>query len=289
MPKALAYSIFGYQHEAPESGFDFDSYLRGLWVNVRINRVLFPDWITVINADDETLHSPFKPIFDFMDGMKVRIIRRPSNQPLCIGMLWRFQTVFDYDHPSWTYSHTLCRDTDSIGTYRELQAVIQWIQEDRAAHCITDSISHNIPLMGGMCGFRPGYVNDRLKACDDPKFVFEELLNLAPDIDYRRKGSDQDFLMRVIYPRVQDSITAHFVLGMRQVVPEGNGMHYKISDIETPVDPVHKFLDTCAGHIGAAGYYETPMVKWLRHIDPFRGQYKDIERRFPRLMYWREA
>jgi len=87
---------------------------------------------------------------------------------------------------------------------------------------------------------------------------------------------------------VQDSLTAHFVLGMRQVVKEGDGIHYSIPDIEIDVDAIHKALNDSCGHIGSAGFYEGPMVHWLNKIDPFREEYNEIQKAFPKLFYWQQ-
>lgn len=285
--KAIAYSLFGYGRITPATCFEFESYARGFFVNCRINRVIYPGYTTVLNIDQESFDSPYKEIFEWLrDRIGVVIVIQPNNEHLCRAMLWRFKTVFTYNHPEWAYTHVLCRDTDSIGTYREAQAVTQWIHEDRAAHCITDSISHNIPMMGGMCGFRPGYLNDRIKITRDPGYAQEAVFNNT-GIDFTKKGSDQDYLMKFIYPKVaHDSVTSHFVLGMKHVTPEGEGTHYKIDDIEIGVDPIHKFLNTCAGHIGASGYYEPPMLKWLNTIDPFKEEYETIQKKFPKVFFW---
>lgn len=287
MSKAIAYSLFGYGKVTPQNCFAFETYIRSFFVNVRINRVLYKDWTNVLNIDQSSFNSPYRPIFEWLKNNTKTDIVIQDDAPLCKAMLWRFKTVFAYNHPNWKYSHTICRDTDSISTYREAQAVAQWIQEDRTAHCITDSISHNIPMMGGMCGFRPGYLNERLNLNIEPEKIWDELLKRGGEIDFNRKGSDQDFLMKYIYPKVAvDSVTAHFCLGMRQVSTEDNGMHYSIPDIPIDVDPIHKFLNTCAGHIGASGYYEPPMLKWLNTMDPEREYYSDIQKQFPKVFFW---
>lgn len=284
--KAIAYSLFGYNKVTPANCFEFETYVRGLFVNIRINRILYPDWITVVNIDQASYDSPYRAIFEWLKNNTATQFVIQEEAPLCVAMLWRLKTAFSYEHPNWKYSHTICRDTDSIGTYRERQAVEQWIQEDRAAHCITDSISHNLEMMGGMCGFRPGYVNDRLKLTDKPDSVWYKIID-AYKTDYNKKGTDQELLMRIIWPRVSvDSVTAHFCLGIRHSVPEGDGIHYSIPDIAINVDPVHKFLNTCAGHIGAAGYYEPPMLKWLKYMDPHAEFYQPIQQAFPKIFFW---
>jgi hypothetical protein len=287
MSKAISYSLFGYNKITPQNSFEFETYLRGLFVNIRINRVLYPGWVNVVNMDRASYNSPYKQIFDWLTSETTTQIVLQEEAPLCKAMLWRFKTVFAYDHPNWKYSHIICRDTDSISTYREAQAVTQWIQEDRTAHCITDSVSHNIPMMGGMCGFRPGYLNERLKLNEAPETIFDTLMKMSGEIDYARKGADQDFLMKYIYPKVAvDSVTAHFCLGMRQVSTEDNGMHYSIPDIDIGIDPAQKFLNTCAGHIGASGYYEPPMLKWLNTMDPHKEYYAPIQKQFPKIFFW---
>lgn len=280
---AVSYALFGYGKKEPKDCFEFNTYMRGIMCNVRFNRVLLPGWINVINVDNSTYNSPYKPIFDWLvrNGLATLLFFQ-DDEPLCLAMLTRMKTVFAYKHPGWIYEHVLCRDADSICTYREAQAVQQWIDEDKAAHCITDSISHTIPMMGGMIGFVPAYLSARLGVNS-----WEEMIELGHHIDYKRKGADQDFLNRFIYPKVAESVTEHFVLGMPHNLKEGNGRHYSIPDIKIKVDEKFKVTNDCAGHVGASGYYEPPTLKFLNHIDPHRDEYEPIEKQFPRLFFWR--
>ena len=62
-------------------------------------------------------------------------------------MLWRLLPIFEYN-----VERIICRDTDSPLTYREAQMVKEWENSPKVVHAITDSVSHNIPLMGGMIG-----------------------------------------------------------------------------------------------------------------------------------------
>ncbi len=284
--KAISYSLFGYARDKHKDCFDTDCYVRGLMVNVRFNRILFPNWVNVLNIDESTYDSPYRKLFDWLQGRGfLRIEINGNGEHLTKAMLWRLKPIFHYTHPDWTYTHVLCRDTDSISTYREAQAVQQWIEEEKTIHCITDSVSHDIPMMGGMVGFMPSGFTSIMDIRDWPT-----LMKLGADLDYRRKGADQDFLNRYLYPSLSDSSTEHFILGMKQTIPErpGNGRHYSIPDIEIPGVPAEMSItNDCPGHIGAAGFYETPTVKFLRHSDPYRDEYEEIEKQFPKLFYWR--
>lgn len=291
--KAISYSLFGYNRQREANSFDFQSYLRGFHINIRFNRILYPDWITVLNLDHATYNSPYKPIFDWHVSKGYARISLHDQAPLCKAMLWRLATIFDYDHPEWRYTHVLCRDLDSIATYREAQMVTEWIREDKAIHCITDSISHTIPMMGGMVGFRPGYVNDLLKLNINPESAWEKLLSFAPDIDFKRKGSDQDFLNRIIHPKCAHNATEHFILGMRHDVIENNGRHYSIDQSIKPdgvSDEIKAKLEEkmLAGHVGAAGFYETPTMYFLYHHDPHKEDYKELEtmKGFEQIFYY---
>jgi hypothetical protein len=292
--KAISYSLFGYNRERHKDCFDFNSYLRGLHICIRFNRILFPEWVNVLNIDSATYNSPYKPIFDWhVSKGWLRINLCHDGDPLCKAMLWRLKTVFDYDHPSWRYTHVICRDLDSISTYREAQMVTEWVKEDKAIHCITDSVSHTIPMMGGMVGFRPGYLKDLLNLNTTPELSWNKLLSLAPDIDYNRKGSDQDFLNRVVHPKCAHHATEHFILGMRHDVLENNGRHYSLDETIVPegVDPEIRYKleeKKLAGHVGAAGFYEQPTMYFLYHHDPFKKDYEELEtmKGFEQIFYW---
>ena len=45
--------------------------------------------------------------------------------------------------------------------------------------------------------------------------------------------------------------------------------------------------DTC-GHIGAAGWYEAPMLKFLCGYDEYKEEYKQIESKYKSIFYWYE-
>ena len=291
MKKCVSYSLFGFDKERQDGCFDFSSYLRGLMVNLRMNRLLFPDFQTVLHID-EASYNAYMPLFTSL-GESVRcVICEPA--PLCKAMLWRLKPLFEKDAEGFQkYTHVLCRDLDSPATYREVQAVTYWLNRDKACHAITDSVSHDVPLMGGMIGFKTSYfLNHVIDNWED--FVTKTGIN------YEKKGSDQDFLNRVVYPmfasKGSESIIQHYFLGMAntfldgyltcqcpQTVGHASTCHNNI-EVSIPYNLIES--NGCCGHIGAAGFYPAYTFNFLRK---HAGQFDDIlraERLYPDLFYW---
>ena len=269
--KVIAYSLFGYNKEKPANCFTFDSYLRGLMINVRLARLLYPDWRVFVYVDQST-YLGLRTFFDSQTFMSVIVC---SDAPLTKAMLWRMMPAFQSGVELF-----ICRDTDSPLTFRERQAVFQWEQSPKQAHSITDSISHNIPMLGGMVGFKTLHFKERLKVSD-----WDEMVDKMGG--YEVKGRDQDFLNQYVYPayaNTNDSIMMHYLLGRRNPFIDGymtcncradDGTHHKegckldidVKDLSNDLKETNNF----AGHIGAAGWYEPPMFKFFeQHLDKFR-------------------
>lgn len=275
--KAISYALFGYNKARQDSCFDFNSYLRGLMINLRMNRLLYPDWVSVLHLDKST----YEGFSDFFHNIGVQIvICEPA--PLCKAMLWRLKPCFEFDGGHHKYSHVICRDLDSPATYREVQAVTHWMNLNTAMHAITDSVSHNIPLMGGMIGIQPKYFTDRFNR------DWDNFTNVG--IDFSRKGSDQTFLNQVLYPvygnKGSESIIQHYVLGHGDTFLSGYYNH--IPDIEISIPYDLKESNQVCGHIGAAGYYP-PVVS--RFLFKYKDQFSDLieaEKKHKDIFYWTE-
>lgn len=272
--KVICYSLFGYDRERSENCFDFNSYLRGLMINIRMNRLIFPEWKIVLQTDKNT-YDAWKSLLDKLDLI---IEVHQNNVPLTLAMLWRLRPCFNLE-----YTHVLCRDLDSPPTYREAQAVQYWINKDKAAHAITDSISHNTPMLGGMIGFRPQYFMDKVGARS-----WKELIDKRNNYDWNQKGSDQTFLRDIVYPcfakHSVDSITQHYVLGMSNSFL--SDCHNKIQDLELEIPLEYKESNECCGHIGSAGYYNGQTSRFInKNADKFEDLI-EIEKEYPDLFSW---
>lgn len=280
---AISYSLFG-ANTSYENCFDHRAYLRGLGINIRMAEVLYPGWEIRISVDTAT-HEAYYDLFkNWSEGRKIKIdVLQPS--ALCEMMLWRLQPIFKINtFGGHLYERIICRDADSLLTYRERQAVAYWEQGPKMAHAITDSVSHNIPLMGGMCGFMSGPFMNRMGARS-----FDELLSLAQGIDFNRKGSDQTFLNQYVLPKVHDSITEHYCLGMPQSFR--GDCHHVIQDI--PVNCLEldtealKETNALGWHIGASGFQTDGTVKWLEKYGVNNDYWSEVEKQYSSIFYWR--
>lgn len=283
MAKAISYALFGYGKEKNQNCFSFDSYMTSLGYTLRMNRLIYPEWDNVIHVDTST-YEAFKSYFEKIQSDSIRIVVC-GDAPLCMAMLWRLKPVFEMQDGIWKYTHVICRDLDSPCPYRDAQCVQEWIDHDKAAHAITDSISHTIPLMGGMCGFRPAYFSERMQC-----HTWEELMRYGSGINFSAKGSDQDFLNSVVYPKFarqgSDSITQHYLLGCANTFL--SDYHTRIPDIDLPIgEDMKQSNDTCC-HLGQSGWLLPPMWKFY---DKYKDRFADIEeaeKELPNIFYWHQ-
>lgn len=272
---AIGYSIFGYNNKH-EGSLDFRSYLRGLHINLRVSELLYPDWKLHITTDYETFNAYSEYFRLINDRIELKIIDR---QPLCLMMLYRLYPIFLDQYNEVKYERVICRDSDSLLSYRERQAVQYWQNGTKMAHAITDSISHSITLMGGMIGFKSGNFRDRMAVQ-----TFDDLIAISQGIDWNVKGADQVFLNRYVLPRVADSITEHFVLGHPQTFR--GDCHNFIHDVDLGLPQEYKELNHLGWHIGASGFQTDQTILFLKKHGKNNDFYEDVEKQFPEIFYW---
>jgi hypothetical protein len=278
---AISYSIFG-ENEQYENCYQYKSYLRSLHINIRVAELLYPGWRVVVTIENPTAESAyFKYFHDLQHAGKIDMYYM-QKADLCRMMLYRLYPIFVTVAGHNIYDRVICRDTDSLLSYRERQAVAYWERGPKMAHAITDSISHTITLMGGMIGFQSGPFRSRMGVNS-----FDELLSLSQGIDFNNKGADQDFLNRYVLPKVADSITEHFVLGHPQTFR--GDCHNFIHDIDLKEIGVPDELKETNGygfHIGAAGMQTDAVVKFLQKHGKDNEYWEGIEKQYPEIFYW---
>ena len=92
--KYISYSLFGYG-KREHNCFDFSSYLRGMWINIRLARCIYPDCRIHICVDKKTFEH-FESLFNRWKQYNV-VFKVLPTEPLCKAMLWRLLPIFEYN------------------------------------------------------------------------------------------------------------------------------------------------------------------------------------------------
>ena len=272
--------------------------MAGLMLSIRFNRLVYPTWVNVLETDKST-YNAFEPLFKYLEEKNIlRIEKNNDDALLCEAMLWRMKPVFWHTHAfGWEFSHVLCRDLDSLSTYREAQAVQMWLDHDKSVHAMTDSVSHDVPMLGGMIGFNPKHFT----SITDIK-TFQDLMKKCT-LDLSVKGSDQTFLNGIIYPKIAqkgtDSITQHYFKGHGKTwlsdfhtcncwIDSCRQGHKEGCPLDVPLDiPIElKETNEISEHMGASGWnQQQTMALIYKHKDKFE-DLNYIEQEYKSIFYW---
>lgn len=268
--KAISYSIF---RSETAKEFEFHTYLRGMFFNAVMNRLVYPEWKTHISIDTASNYH-YSDLVAHLEKSLDCHIEVENYHNLCLSMLWRLKPVFNP-----FYETVLCRDADAITTFREAQAVQEFLESGMALHGITDNPAHNMPVMGGMIGFRCQPIREKYSSWD----------NL---IDYSKvrigdRGTDQVFLAQEIYPNFKHKMLGHFLQGMAK----GSDCAIVRRQIANfPLPNVNAALwesNLTCRHIGSAGVVEMETIRFLNRFAP--DDMKAVEplaSLYPKIFYW---
>lgn len=263
--KAISFSLFG-----DTKSFEFNFYLRGLYYNFRMARILYPGW-TVWWHVEHDLYADMLPILEHDIFADVHAAVR-DKAPKCESMMWRLRPLF---LSGMGITHVICRDADAITTYREAQAVQEWLDSGLGFHGITDNPAHGIPMMGGMCGFRVDHFKNTFPEYD----TFEKLIGKDNLKDH---GSDQNLLMKKIYPKAKDNMMGHFFEGCNEKVKI---VTRHVSNQIPGVNPKYNESNLTCRHIGSAGVVDFELIRFFQRHD-YCKKFNDFEKQFPEIFYW---
>ena len=242
----ISYSLF---NDDPKY---FNFYLRGLYFNLRMAKLLYKDWEVRVAMPMSLLYNS---VCELQSLFNLSVFLPDVTNRRCENMLWRMQPCFmdgvDY---------VICRDLDSVHTWREAKEVEKWIASGKNAHGINDNPAHSIPIMGGMCGFKAAVIREKFDSWD----------NLISGYDLSRHGSDQTLLMNKVYPLVKDSFY-HSYLTNREPQPDKNPLWES---------------DLISRYIGSAGVIDMELLRFLDRHDPENSKYLEFEKKYPNLFYW---
>jgi hypothetical protein len=274
--RTIAYSLFEPADLSGNERFVFDKYLLGVYFNARMNRLLYPGWRTVLYADERLLErhgSYFDDIAETCGRTAVDFVGRSADAPLWELVLSRMAPLFD-----GTTARLLCRDLDSIATYREAQAVAEWIQSGTACHAISDNVMHLDPLMAGMCGFD---VAQFRAVCPE----YDGFESLVRGFDLSWRGSDQRLLRERVWPRCRARALAHCLDG--RAGADAAIVRREIEPRELPGVRTELWeSNLVVGFIGQAGVNEMEILRFFRRHDD-DARFYEFEDAHADICYWR--
>lgn len=264
--KLICYALFNGNAEP----FEKMAYLRGFYFNCRMNNFIYPDWRTHLEVD-RAIYSEFKTLFDWLVENNNLSLNVNENTPaLCEGMLWRMKPMF-YPH----VTHILCRDCDSITTYREAGAVQRWLESGLGAHAINDNAAHG-GLMGGMVGFNTA----QIKAI----MGWNSWEDLVARFDLSQRGSDQNLLNYKMGPVIKDHLMLHKFAGSG--LPAAQTLLVdEMKEIPQVNYQLWQSNLTCR-HIGSPGVVELETLRFFKRFDPYNWKFMVAEKMFPQVFYW---
>lgn len=165
------------------------AYREGFLKNVEVARTVFPGWHIHVYCD--------RLNFDALAPLalpRVSVLLQKEHSEGVEGMIWRFLAAGQPQADA-----VIFRDTDSILTKREKDAVDEWLASDKDVHLIRDHPLHISPVMGGMFGVRGGA---KTLLAD----LIDQGLKMGKLVNY---GDDQRFLSGQFYPRIKRRALVH--------------------------------------------------------------------------------
>lgn len=264
--KVISYSLFG-----DPSSFEFLFYLRGFYFNLRMCKILYPDWKIILSTSitEPSMFSEMVKLFPSFEG-----INYLCDAPRCEAMLWRMLPIFDTSAvPPFDskVTHVLCRDADSVPTYREANCVCEWIASGLPYHAINDNDAH-AGLMGGLVGFRrEDFIRDT---------GYKSFDQMIQGHDLRKHGSDQNFMNKFIHPKIKHGLLMHNL--------KGQGIEAKRTETVVPNGHIDKKLwvsDLISRYIGSAGVIDFELLRFFKSFDN-DPKYDAFEKKYSDIFYW---
>lgn len=259
--KIISYSLFG-----DPFSFEYTFYLRGVYFNIRMNLILYPEWTTMLFTQSLEYIDLLR---DMWDVLPYELVNRNVSNPSphrCEGMLWRMKPIFE---PGIT--HVICRDADSVSTYREANCVYQWLKSGMPYHAINDNDAH-AGLMGGLVAFR----SEDFKR-DTGYTSFDQMIQGQ---DLRKHGSDQNFMNKFIHPKIKKGLFMHKL--------KGQGIEAARTETSVPNGAIDKKLwvtDLISRYIGSAGVIDFELLRFFKSHDP-DPKFDAFEKKYSDIFYW---
>lgn len=188
--KIISFTLYG----------DDRKYTHGMVDNLKLAKMLYPDWTVFVYHDDSVPSYVLRHLKDnnatLVDVTGCKIL----------AAMWRFLAA---DEPCERF---IVRDADSRLSAREVAAVKEWEDEDTMVHIMRDHPHHGYRIMGGMWGAKSSISNIFDGTIREEMIKYSE----SPDCDnYTVRETwwmkDQYFLAEKIYLQIDcvDDATIH--------------------------------------------------------------------------------
>ena len=175
--RLITFSLFG----------DNPLYCQGAVENAKIARVIYPEWTPRFYVAQDVPENYIEEILDY--GAEVVRCQKLNSYD---GLNWRFRPLYDPDVEYW-----ISRDADSRLSWRERNAVDEWIESDKTAHLLRDCHNHGYTIMAGMFGINNKLFHERYG-----------MINLDNhNANYRE--ADQTLLQDKLWPLIQHDHICH--------------------------------------------------------------------------------
>lgn len=174
-------------------------YTLGAIENARINKIIFPNWISRFYIH----HSVDKSVIDTLKSYGADVVEilkdyKDEKEMIAKCTFWRYYAINDSDA-----KYVIFRDCDSRTSYKELEAINQWISSNKNFHLLYDHPQHTIEILGGLWGAK-------VNSIDNIKQIINNFFNNHDhELKYNRLY-DQIFLKSILWPKyVSKSYMAH--------------------------------------------------------------------------------
>jgi len=177
MINAVCFSLWGNQPK----------YNVGIIENAKLRTQIYPEWKTIVYLGQSVPSSTIAAL-NKIESTQLVFMDQPGDWT---GMFWRFLPAFDEKIDTM-----ISRDADSRLSFRERDAVNEWLESDKDFHIMRDHPYHNTAILGGMWGCRKNLLN-----------------RLSITIQIPDNGNfwqvDQNFLREYVYPKVREYSFIH--------------------------------------------------------------------------------
>lgn len=188
-------------------------------INAQLAKEIYPEWTCRFYVDE----SVPTVIVERLRAEGAEVIFIQPHQKAISGLFWRF---FVMDDPN--VQCFICRDADSIISYKEKAAVDEWLVSGKWFHIMRDNLNHSELILAGMWGGYTGVFPN----------MEDIIAHYLPSILVKNNNIDQVFLRRILYPTVAQSVLVH------------DSFHYDKAALNYPDYPISDIERTPHFHIG---------------------------------------